>query len=235
MNIFQHKIDPTLVSVNPGVLARLMGLDPTDIPEPYSGLISKEIELVKSYENLQGGYRIYDELRFDNGKHTIIFDDVTFHVGKQVMQHLRNSEMLAFFACTAGAEITDRSQKYMSAGDYLEGYVADLTGSLLVDAAMDLVQKRLTDEMGQRGLKVTNRYSPGYCHWNVDEQHLLFSIFPENFCGITLSDSALMHPIKSVSGVIGIGRNVCFTKYVCNACSEKNCIYRNSGETSNNL
>ena len=229
MSIFLHKIQPGNVVINPATLARLMGLDPTHIPEPYSGLINKEIELVKSYENIQGGYRIIDDVKFDKENNIIILEDASFHVGKQVMHNLRNSEMLAFFACTAGGEITDRSQKYMSAGDYLEGYVADLTGSLLVEAAMDLVQKRLTDKMGQSGLKVTNRYSPGYCNWNVGEQHLLFSLFPENFCGITLSDSALMHPIKSVSAVIGIGRNVRFSQYVCNTCPQRNCLNRNPG------
>jgi hypothetical protein len=232
VSIFLHKINPGDVSVNPIALARLMGLDPTHIPEPYSGLINKEIALVKSYENMQGGYRIIDDVKFDKENNIIILEDVSFHLGKQVMYNLRDSHMLAFFACTAGREITDRSQKYMSSGDYLEGYVADLTGSLLAEAAMDLVQKRLTDEMGQRGLKVTNRYSPGYCHWNVGEQHLLFSLFPENFCGITLSDSALMHPIKSVSGVIGIGKNVRFNKYVCNTCSDQNCFFRNVSTSS---
>jgi hypothetical protein len=41
----------------------------------------------------------------------------------------------------------------------------------------------------------------------VAEQHKLFSLLPPGICGITLSDSALMHPIKSVSGITGIGKH----------------------------
>ncbi len=82
MSILLHKIHPGNIVINPVSLARLMGLDPTDIPEPYSGLISKEIELVKSYENMQGGYRIMDDVRFDQENNIIILEDASFHVGK---------------------------------------------------------------------------------------------------------------------------------------------------------
>jgi len=227
MSTVQKTIDPEKIVINPDMLARLMGLDPTDIPEPYLSLINQEIENVKNYKNIKGGYKIIDNLRINKGNNLIAINEFSFHVGKQVMRYLSNSEMLAFFVCTAGKEITERSKKQMSDGDLLEGYVADLTGSLLAEAAMDYLHKQLTDEMEQIGLKVTNRYSPGYCNWNVAEQHNLFSLFPENFCGITLSDSALMNPIKSVSGVIGIGKNVRYHQYVCNACSDVDCIYRN--------
>jgi len=39
-----------------------------------------------------------------------------------------------------------------------------------------------------------------------------------------------MDPIKSVSGIIGIGENVRFNPYTCNLCDNKNCIYGNARE-----
>jgi hypothetical protein len=49
------------------------------------------------------------------------------------------------------------------------------------------------------------RYSPGYCGWHVSGQKRLFrSLEPERI-GITLTDSCLMQPLKSVSGVIVAG------------------------------
>jgi len=36
-----------------------------------------------------------------------------------------------------------------------------------------------------------------------------------------------MKPVKSVSGIIGIGRDVKYAPYQCHACEDKNCIYRN--------
>jgi len=78
----------------------------------------------------------------------------------------------------------------------------------------------------KKGLHITNRFSPGYCGWNVKEQHKLFQLLPPKFCGISLSDSALMIPIKSISGIIGMGDHVIVSDYPCDVCHEENCIYR---------
>jgi hypothetical protein len=40
-----------------------------------------------------------------------------------------------------------------------------------------------------------------------------------------------MEPVKSVSGVIGIGSEVKFRPYTCNKCDDTNCIYRKFKET----
>jgi hypothetical protein len=226
MHLTEFKIPSSQIRINPQKLLMLMGIQENPAPEPYSELIEKEIEFLSEYPDLQGGYSIVENLSITPG--IIIFraNDIPFHVGKQVTRYLKKSEKLAFFICTAGDTISMRSRELMNKGELLQAYIADLLGSVLVEEAMDIVHKNLQDEMGKLGLKTTNRYSPGYCDWNVEEQKQLFSLFPENFCGVSLSESCLMHPIKSVSGVIGIGKNVKFHKYVCHACSNVECIYR---------
>ena len=56
-------------------------------------------------------------------------------------------------------------------------------------------------------------------------QLLLFSLFGNFPCGVTLTPSALMNPVKSISGIICIGR-VTFRDYQCSLCHQKNCVYR---------
>jgi len=114
----------------------------------------------------------------------------------------------------------------MKDGDLLRGYVYDVIGSEVVENAADRMQEELRLTVAGEGLNITNRFSPGYCGWDVAEQHKLFSFFPENYCGITLTESALMNPVKSVSGLIGIGREVRYAPYQCHLCEDKNCIYR---------
>lgn len=223
----QFTIPPDEIRINPKPIARLMGLDPENIPEPYDSLIKAEMEAIVNYQHIMGGYVISENIEIDKAGGTFVFNGERFNVGKQVVNKLGKSEMLAFFTCTAGEEVSLRSKKLMNSGDLLEGYIADLIGSILVEEAMDIVHKKLKTEMETQGLKTTNRYSPGYCDWKVDEQHILFRFFPSGFCGVKLTESALMSPIKSVSGVIGIGKEVRFHKYVCQACSNVNCIYRN--------
>ena len=114
----------------------------------------------------------------------------------------------------------------MKHGDLLTGYVYDVIGSEVVEAAVDLMQDSLQKSMAAEGKKITNRYSPGYCGWDVAEQHKLFQLMPDNYCGIKLNDSALMNPEKSVSGFLGIGEHVRYNPYTCGLCDMKGCIYR---------
>jgi cobalamin-dependent methionine synthase I len=65
----------------------------------------------------------------------------------------------------------------------------------------------------------------------VAEQHKLFQLMPDNYCGIRLNTSALMDPEKSISGFIGIGEHVRYNQYTCGLCEMDNCIYR---KTKNN-
>ena len=45
--------------------------------------------------------------------------------------------------------------------------------------------------------------------------------------GITINESCLMQPIKSVSGIIGIGDEVRKRSYGCDICNSTSCAYRN--------
>jgi len=103
----------------------------------------------------------------------------------------------------------------------------DVIGSSIVEAAMDLIHDDLENKMKDARLGITNRYSPGYCGWDVVEQQKLFGLLPQGFCGVSLSASSLMTPIKSISGIIGIGINAKRRAYTCNLCDDKNCLYRN--------
>src|SRR4030042_6081869 len=114
----------------------------------------------------------------------------------------------------------------MKEGALLKGYVYDVVGSEIVEAAGDLMQNELEKNMLVKGKKITNGFSPGYCGWDVAEQHKLIQLLPDNYCGIRLTDSALMDPVKSVSGFIGIGANVKRLPYTCSFCDMKGCLYR---------
>ena len=145
---------------------------------------------------------------------------------KIVFGQLKKADSLAVFLCTAGEEIGIRTRKAMSEGDPLTGYIYDIIGSIVVDAAADRMQSELEKTILSAGKKITNSYSPGYCGWDVSEQHKLFRLIPDNFCGIRLTDSALMDPVKSISGIIGIGENVRYNPYRCSLCDMKDCAYR---------
>lgn len=217
---------PGEICLEPADIFRLMHMEDNQEQEPFAGIIAREVEAATSFRWVQGGYRVIDEVEIDIQNNLLLIGQERFQAGRHIIPKLKGSEGVALFICTAGWEVGERIQKHTQEGDTMSAYVADMIGSVLVEEAMDRIHKILSDRMKQQEWQVTNRYSPGYCDWNVKEQRALFRLLPEHFCGVTLTDSMLMVPVKSVSGVIGVGRNVKFRRYMCHSCSSVNCIYR---------
>jgi hypothetical protein len=204
----------------------LLGYPGGNLPEPIPEVIKSIMVEAPAHTDIQGGYLIMDKFEI-RAESKIQVDGLEFQPTKAITHQVRSAEKLAFFMITAGEGITSWSQKELTQGDPMEGYIIDLIGSEIVVAALDRMQDDLAGKMKSAGFKITNRYSPGDCGWPVTDQQKLFSLFPKDFCGISLSESSLMHPIKSVSGIIGIGKHVRKTAYACDLCELETCVYRN--------
>ncbi len=203
-----------------------MGYQPGTAPGPVTSLIEEVSEELRQLNEVRAEYLVFDKISLIAESKALVIEGVAFNVKPIIYRQIKASEGAVLFICTAGPTVGELSRNSMKEGDLLRGYVYDVIGSEVVERAADLMQEELKEQMSLNGWSTTNRFSPGYCGWDVAEQHKLFSFFPDNFCGITLTESALMNPIKSVSGLIGTGRNVRFMPYQCKLCDDKNCIYR---------
>jgi hypothetical protein len=176
---------------------------------------------------VSGGYMIADDVEMDTRLKQILVNRIPFSIKNIIFQQIRASEKIAVFACTIGDAVFEKSRTLMKNNEMLHGYIYDIYGSLSVENAMEQIQNNLKLEMAKTGSGISNRYSPGYCGWMVSEQKKLFSILQPGFCGISLSDSCLMQPIKSISGFIGIGPEIHHKAYTCEVCESSQCLYRN--------
>jgi hypothetical protein len=172
----------------------------------------------------KGGYVVLDQ--FECLPAEIRVGDITFQTGSIIAKQFRQATKLVVFACTAGPGIRERYDAYTADGDYLKAFFVDTLGTVAVEKAMDKIHDYIRHHYLQEGLHGTNRYSPGYCGWSVREQHALWSFLPTEYCGIRLTDSACMQPIKSVSGIIGLGPHARTNPYSCSICELDHCIYR---------
>ncbi len=213
------------------VLEARMGYPAGQCPEYLRLLIREALQWAMEHCVLHGGLAVMGPVSWRKETHTLILGEVELEIQKILFGQLRKSEAIALFLCTAGPAISDRAEELMRRGDFLEGYILDLIGSEIVEAAMDKIQDTLERELVLTGLHITNRFSPGYCGWRVAEQQKLFSFFPKDFCGVTLTEHSLMQPIKSVSGIIGIGKDVRRKAYACQVCEMAHCIYRGRSVT----
>jgi hypothetical protein len=176
---------------------------------------------------VSGGYLIVEDIEVDLKLKRILLNGIPFSINKIIFQQLKSSKNIAVFVCTIGDAVFEKSRTLMKNNEMLHGYIYDIYGSLAVENAMEQIQNNLKLEMAKTGSGISNRYSPGYCGWMVSEQKKLFSILPPGFCGVSLSDSSLMQPIKSISGLIGIGPKIHHKAYTCEVCDSSQCLYRN--------
>lgn len=163
----------------------------------------------------------------DESKDSLSVGDTCFSIGKIITRQLRGSESFAFFAATAGTGFERFQHTLQQEGDMVKVYIADAIGSVIAEKTADCMEIALDEYIRDRGWRHTNRFSPGYCGWHVSEQKKLFPLFPSaEPCGIRLTDSSLMLPIKSVSGVIGLGDGVRKLEYTCGLCTYDKCYRR---------
>jgi len=181
MNAKQYQYRFQELEITTGIIENFIGYQEGPSPEPIREIIKKMIEIAPQYCDIKGGYVIIDQLNINKENQTISLKDTLFETKKIITGQLRTSDSAALFLCTAGPGIGDYSKALMSNGDLLEGYIADAIGSETVEAAMEKIQDELEQEVLSDGLKITDRYSPGYCGWTVAEQQKLFSFFPANF------------------------------------------------------
>jgi hypothetical protein len=213
------------IQINPGEIEELMGFEPGDSPDPFPDLIDEGLKITPEYTEIKGGFVIFEQIEVNREKTFIRVKEQFFSPGKIVTTQLKNATSAALFACTAGEQISKLAQEQISSGNEMLSYVIDVIGSTIADKTVEKLQQEIFSIVNKTGMNITDSFSPGYCNWSVAEQQKLFALLPDNFCGIKLSNSSLMHPIKSVSGIIGIGTNCKQKGYQCEWCNDKDCIY----------
>ncbi|MDP4291032.1 MAG: vitamin B12 dependent-methionine synthase activation domain-containing protein [Bacteroidota bacterium] len=207
------------------VVKNLHGGTEDDSQQFYVDLLGQEFLRLNDYSGIQGGYIETGNIAFDHKNKTVRVNSNEFKVGNIVFNELKHSDKIIVFTCTAGKPLCDYAKAEYKT-DVLKGFLIESLANVVVETAMDRIQDQLRKTYQKQNLMVSNRFSPGYCSWNVAEQHQLFELLPRNFCGVTLTESALMQPIKSISGFIGVGKDIKFHQYKCKFCTQKECLYK---------
>ena len=121
---------------------------------------------------------------------------------------LRSCNRAVLFAATVGLEIDRLIAKYNRVSP--AGAVClQALGSERVEALCDVFCEEMKIRMQKNGEFVTRRFSPGYGDLPLEMQRDVFRTLDcPRRVGITLNDSLLMSPSKSVTAIFGIGRDL---------------------------
>lgn len=143
----------------------------------------------------------------------------------------KKSEKTILAVCTIGRDLETRGSQFISRGELSKGVIIDAIASHAAEKTAECVNRiileNLKDEIAEK--LVTSRFSPGYCQWELDKgQEMIFNLVSTEKIGVSLSDSKMMHPIKSVSFAVNIGEEIDqeLGERGCETCDMVNCAYR---------
>ena len=218
--MFEKQLSLESLKIHPEEVYRQMGYG-KEAPDEHT--VAEVMRLLESASHIAVPRYCYMVMDGCLEKDLLLMGEREFHVGAIIGRQLAGATHFAVFLATAGTEF----EEWRKRDDILESFIADALGSVVAERCADEMEKALQASIDKLGWKRTNRFSPGYCEWATAEQLQLVPLLGHpNPCGVWLTESALMLPVKSVSGIIGLGENVSYHDYACHLCKLTHCFRR---------
>ncbi|MCF6270835.1 MAG: hypothetical protein L3J41_14055 [Melioribacteraceae bacterium] len=231
-NLFQYNLSSNKLKLNLDHILLSMGYSENNIPSGYYELVQNLYFQSLDVINPVCGFKVLPVGEVSTITNGIKLADVEFYTGSKIASRLKNIEGSVVFALTLGCKFEEWVGKFYG-NDPFATYAGDLIGSAYVEIFSDWLEKEIENIVGKE-FEFSNIYSPGYCNWDISEQVKLFTFLPKHFCGIKLSSYSMMQPKKSLSGIIGYGKDVAKLELPCNLCVDFNC-HKNINEKKNRI
>lgn len=107
---------------------------------------------------------------------------------------------LGFFVCTLhGYDEIETKEDNVLIKLFLDNW-----GTAFIKQGNKWAMQFIAHELKQKELYITHSFSPGQSKIPIEMQTVIFDILNPSEIGVSLSDSLMMHPKKSVSGIFGI-------------------------------
>lgn len=133
---------------------------------------------------------------------TLRFADVTLQ-SRDLGRNLAGCSQVALLAATIGPQVDALIRRYSSL-DPVYASILQATGAMFIEELVDLVNSEIKKIAAAQGLKTKPRYSPGYGDVPLQVQKDFFRLLPCTRIGLTLMDTLIMAPEKSVTAFVGL-------------------------------
>ena len=146
---------------------------------------------------------------------------------KSLMKNLGGCDGIILFGATIGIEFDRLMQRYMHLSP-AKAFVLQGIGAERIESLCDRFCEDIKKDAKKRGKHTRPRFSAGYGDFSLDMQREIFSVLdaPRKI-GLTLTDSLIMSPSKSVTAIVGISdKCACVDKVKCALCDKADCEYR---------
>ncbi len=139
----------------------------------------------------------------DNVPSLVLLDNGTVFRSKVLARYVGESKELFLFGATLGSRV-DSALRRMALISVAEAGAGQAVAAALIETYCDDCCAKLQKQLPERK-QLKWRFSPGYGDWSLEEQRILFPVLDcAHTIGLTLTDSCMMAPVKSVTAVMAI-------------------------------
>lgn len=188
------------LDLNEKEVLRYMGYNKNNVTiediEPVRELIAK----ARPFISPKACYRRFD-VSIDSGRIQLPYGEV---ISYDLSKNLKDCDSIFILAATIGPQF-DRELKKMYLCSMAEAAYMQAIGAAAVENLVDQLCAYLATIVSTEGHKTKPRYSPGFGDYTLENQIGIFKVLdPYKMTGITLMDTLIMSPEKSVTAIIGI-------------------------------
>jgi len=185
--------------------ARYLGYKRLSLPdEQISQLINESIN--ELFEILKP-QSVYESFELESVSPLIQFADVKIN-SEDLGRNLSGCTKVALLAATIGPQVDAAIRRQQSVNP-AKAAVMQAAGAMYIEKFVDLVndeiKKSVCDSAAGKDIVCKPRFSPGFGDVSLEVQKDFFRLLPCARIGITLMDSLIMSPEKSVTAFVGSG------------------------------
>lgn len=211
----------TALDISAKAACRYLGLRGAEPDENLLALVEKGLEDFRAAARFSACYLVLPCREVSGG-----VDFGAFAApGESLKRNLRGCDKAILFAATTGVE-TERQRRRAELSSMAQAVVLDAIGSAAVEWFCD----RLCEGWRQINpdFALRPRFSPGYGDLPLETQKNLLTVLDAGRkAGVSLTESLLMLPQKSVSAIVGLGKTGCTARHGdCGACENEDCEFR---------
>ncbi|AGB20076.1 ASKHA domain-containing protein [Thermoanaerobacterium thermosaccharolyticum] len=167
-------------------------------------------------------------IKYDDAKDEIIVSSEDTLNDDYIVDKLKSAEYVIMAVATVKGSIENASFSLFKEGKYLDGMIYDAIGNAALDKLCEKFYSDLANEALKEGLGTTEMIFPGDSKWDINAQKIIFKNLDASKIGVALDENYTMHPMKSLSFVLGVGKGLRSneTHHDCRKCDFSQCIYR---------
>lgn len=204
--------------------ARYLGYGRHAVDEKTERLVRDAFEELDRIAQCRIVYRIFELEIVDAGRIKI----GELHISsKDLAKNMGGCLRAVMLGATLGIE-TDMLMKRYSLTDMTKAVVLQACGAAMLEEFLDEWQQGYEKEVSKEGYCLRPRFSPGYGDFSIScQEDILRMLDSAKKIGLAMTDGYMLTPTKSVTAVIGMGKEpVPCHKRGCEECTKTDCIYR---------